>query len=98
MIESYYETHGIQEGDDPQMDEDIADRASGLYSAFYYIGMIISPLLGSLIYEHYRNFNRTCDIFAIVSVIFTIVYIVFNVLPDKKTLFKNITPHQYHKA
>ena len=50
LIESYYETHGIIEGDDPQIDEDIADRASGLYNAFYYIGMIISPVAGSLVY------------------------------------------------
>ena len=32
------------------MDEDIADRASGVYNAFYYVGMILSPIAGSLIY------------------------------------------------
>ena len=50
LIESYYDTHGIAEGEDAQVDEDIADRASGLYNAFYYIGMIISPVAGNLIY------------------------------------------------
>jgi MFS family permease len=88
LIDSYYETHGIEEGDDPQIDEDIADRASALYSAFYYIGMILSPIVGSLIYEHYRNFNKTCDVFALVSVVFTVLYVLINVLPDWKTLWK----------
>ena len=96
MIESYYETHGIQEGEDPQMDEDISDRASGLYNGFYYVGMIMSPVAGSLIYEYYRNFNRTCDIFALISVSFTVVYVLFNVLPDYKTLWKKKRPHHHH--
>ena len=97
LIDSYYETHGIEEGDDLQMDEDIADRASALYSAFYYIGMILSPVAGSLIYEHYRNFNRTCDVFALVSVIFTVVYVLCNVLPDMKTLWKKKHHPHHHK-
>jgi MFS family permease len=79
------------------MDEDIADRASGLYNAFYYVGMILSPLAGSLIYEYYRNFNRTCDVFALFSLSFTVVYLLFNVLPDMKTLWKKKNPHHYHQ-
>ena len=82
MIEAYYDTHDISEGENPQMDEDIADRASGLYNGFYFAGMIVSPVSGSLVYEYYRNFNRTCDIFAWVSLSFTVVYVLFNVLPD----------------
>ena len=87
LIESYYETQGITEGEDLQQDQDIADRASGLYNTFYYVGMIVSPITGSLIYENYRNFNKTCDIFAIFSDCFTIIYIVFNVITDSKSLW-----------
>ena len=56
--------------------------------------MIISPILGSLVYERYkeedeglptgekRAFNKTCDVFAILTLAYTIVYFLFNVLPD----------------
>jgi hypothetical protein len=56
--------------------------------------MIISPILGSLVYQRFkkedeglpmgekRAFNKTCDVFAILTLAYTIVYFLFNVLPD----------------
>jgi hypothetical protein len=89
MIESYCDSYGIVEGENEQADEDISDRASGLYGTMYYTGMIISPITGSLIYQHFNSFNKTCDLFGILSFAFTVIYYIFNVFPDRKTLWKN---------
>lgn len=50
IIEAYCDKYGITEGEDETVDEDISDLASGLYGTFYYTGMIISPVMGSLVY------------------------------------------------
>lgn len=68
------------------MDGVISDKSAGLYGSFYSIGMIISPIMGSLIYEHFQAlddtnaFNKTCDVFALLTLAYGIVYMVFNVL------------------
>lgn len=58
--------------------------------------MIVAPISGSLIYEYFkvfdedlpiverRAFNKTCDVFALLTVAYTIIYLLFNVLPDIK--------------
>ena len=66
----------------------ISDKSAGLYGSFYSIGMIISPIMGSLIYEHFREvddtnaFNKTCDVFALLTIVYTVLYVLVNVLPD----------------
>jgi MFS family permease len=55
MIDSVYVGQNIVEGDDERVDGIISDKAAGLYGSFYSTGMIISPLLGSLIYEHFQE-------------------------------------------
>jgi MFS family permease len=87
IIESFSQRYGFTEGEDEQVDEDISDRASGLYGAFYYTGMILSPICGSLVYEHYGNFNQTCDTFAFLAIFYIGVYYFGNILPDRKTLW-----------
>ena len=94
MIDSIYIGQGLREGDDDRIDSVISDMAAGLYGSFYSIGMIISPILGSMVYEHFkeedfglpigekRAFNKTCDVFALATLVYTVLYILFNVLPD----------------
>ena len=55
MIDSIYVGQKIVEGDDERIDGIISDKAAGLYGSFYSIGMIISPLLGSMIYENFKE-------------------------------------------
>ena len=68
----------------------ISDKSAGLYGSFYSIGMIIAPILGSLIYEHFEEiettsaFNKTCDVFSALTLIYTVIYVLVNVLPDIK--------------
>ena len=89
IIESNCGKYEIVEGENEQADEDISDLSSGLYGTMYYSGMIISPFAGSLVYQHYGSFNKTCDLFGLLSLFFTVVYCLFNVLPDRKTLWKS---------
>lgn len=94
MIDSIYIGQGLREGDDDRIDSLICDMAAGLYASFYSIGMIIAPILGSMVYEHFkeedyglpigekRAFNKTCDVFAMATLAYTVFYVLFNVLPD----------------
>jgi MFS family permease len=99
MIECLYDKHRLIEGQDERIDAVISDKAAGLYGSFYSIGMIISPLLGSAIFdaieEHDQKFafNKTCDMFALFTAIFTLFYFVFNVLPDYYSCRKNAAEH-----
>ena len=55
--------------------------------------MIFSPIMGSLVYEHFKEddigkpigdkfaFNKTCDVFAMLTLAYTVVYLLFNVIP-----------------
>jgi MFS family permease len=74
IIEAFSARYGFQEGHDDQLDEDISDLASGIYGSFYYTGMILSPIGGSLVYQHYKNFNQTCDVFALLAIAYSFIY------------------------
>lgn len=85
IVESVYEKSGLIEGEDEQVDLIIADKASGLYFAAFALGTITSPTVGSLVYELVEeDWANTCDIFAVFAGIYTVLYLVFNVLPDVK--------------
>ena len=77
------------EGENEQADEDISDLSSGLYGTMYYSGMIISPIAGSLVYQHFGSYNKTCDLFGLLSLLYTVVYCLFNVFPDRRNLWKS---------
>ena len=84
VIDSIYEKQGIIEGEDENVDGIIGDKAAGLYGSFYSIGLIIAPLFGAFLYDEvfHENFNLTCDMFALIAAGWTIIFLLFNVLPD----------------
>lgn len=83
IIDSVYQKTGIVEGDDENLDALIADQASGLYFLFFSLGVILAPLLGSGIYSLLSgDWAYTCDMFAVMPLIFTVCFLVFNVIPD----------------
>ena len=89
VIESVYINKQLVEGDNENLDNIINDKAAALYGLFYAIGAIISPFIGSVIYNHkspgpeeYGDWVFTCDVFGIASVAYAIFFLVFNVLPD----------------
>ena len=89
VIESVYINKELVEGDNENTDNIINDKAAALYGLFYAIGAIISPFIGSVIYNHkspghneYGDWVFTCDVFGIASVAYAIIFLVFNVLPD----------------
>lgn len=88
ISDSIYENLGIKEGENEAIDEEICDRATSLYSSFYYTGMIVYPIVGSLVYSSNKSFSKTCDVFALFSLIYIAFYFMINIVPDAKILFK----------
>jgi MFS family permease len=84
MIDAIYAKQGIAEGSDEILDAVLADKASGYYGVFICAGTITAPLVGSFVYESLLNKNwaLTCDIFSLVGAVYSLIFIVFNVLPD----------------
>jgi MFS family permease len=84
VLEAVYHKEGMVEGDDPVMDGIINDKAAALYGLFYAIGAISAPLLGSTVYEAIldKDWWLTCDVFGIISTIYALLFLLFNVLPD----------------
>ena len=75
------------EGDNEDIDNIVNDKAAALYGLFYAIGAIISPFIGSVIYNHdpskpEGDWVFTCDVFGIASGVYAIIFLVFNILPD----------------
>lgn len=59
------------------------DKAAALYGLFYALGAISAPLLGSMVYNMLSdNWWYTCDVFAIISSIYVVIFFVFNIMPD----------------
>ncbi len=81
VVDSVYIKTKIKEGRDEYIDGVINDKASGLYGTFLSIGLIAGPLSGSFVHT-YKNFNSTCDVFAIAGLIYASIYLIFNVLID----------------
>ena len=50
MIDALYAARQLKEGENERIDSIIADKAAGLYGSFYSIGMIMSPILGSIVF------------------------------------------------
>jgi predicted MFS family arabinose efflux permease len=85
IMDSVYEKTGLVEGEDEDVDIIIADKASGLYFGCFALGTIAAPPLGSVIYELLNeDWAYTCDVIGVTAAIFTVVYLVFNLLPDLK--------------
>ena len=85
IIEAVYEKNGLVEGEDENLDAVIADKASGLYFAFFSLGTITAPPIGSVVYGLLnKDWAYTCDVFGIFGGIYSIIYLVFNLLPDIK--------------
>ena len=83
VIDSVYQGRGIVEGEDDLLEAVLNDKAAALYGLFYAIGAIIAPLLGSFVYNQTKgNWRLTCDCFAILAGVFSVLFLVGNVLPD----------------
>ncbi len=58
----------------------ISDLASGLYSSCNALGSFSAPIVGGLINEVY-GFRSTCDIMAVASFSFGVIYLAVNTIP-----------------
>jgi MFS family permease len=84
ILDAIYSKQKVIEGQDEILDVVLADRASGYYGVFNTAGTITAPIIGSFVYETLlgKNWPLTCDIFALAAAIYSVIYTVFNVLPD----------------
>jgi MFS family permease len=83
VIDAIYQKRELIEGDDDLLDAVLNDKAAALYGLSYAVGAIIAPLAGSYVYEWtHSGWRLTCDYFAIACAVYTIIFIVINVLPD----------------
>jgi MFS family permease len=85
ILDSVYLAKNIVEGENDDLDAVIGDKASGLYGSFFSLGTITAPLFGGVVYSLLKdNWYYTCDFFGCLAVVWTLVYLFVNVLPDIK--------------
>lgn len=83
VLDAIYAKQQLAEGENEAVDAILSDRASGQFGLFQCAGTISAPLVGSLVYQATkRAWPLTCEVFASVGAIYTLIFIVFNVIPD----------------
>lgn len=65
-------------GKDEYIDHKLNNKATGIYAAFYSLGEILSPNIGSTFYVHI-GYRHTCDVLAISALIYALAYFWINV-------------------
>lgn len=75
IIEAVQEKEGLPEN--PILN----DKASAVFNAAYATGCIIGPILGGCISDA-TDFGTTCDIMALASCTFGVIYFFINILPN----------------
>ncbi len=56
-LDAVYIKRKIREGENEYIDCIISDKAAGLFGASMSCGLILAPVLGSVIYEHFKEIN-----------------------------------------
>lgn len=82
----------VQEKENIENSPFLSDKASGIYNCAYGIGNCLAPIIGGAITGSYPNskigFRSTCDIMALSSLSFGVLYVCFAIIPahfdDKK--------------
>ena len=75
IIEAVQEKEGF--GENPILN----DKASAVFNAAYATGCIIGPILGGFLKDTF-DFRTTCDIMALASCSFALIYFFGNILPN----------------
>jgi len=61
--------------------EEISDKCSAVYNCTWAFGNVVAPIGGGLMVDTLK-WQSTCDILALVAVIYTGIYLVLNVIPQ----------------
>lgn len=75
IVHAITESEGI-----PEDDQKLNDLASGLVNSAYAFGSIFAPILGGFFNDRV-GFRLTCDIFAMLTLVYCLIYFLVNVLP-----------------
>jgi MFS family permease len=73
IIESVREQEGIRDSGT------INDKAAGVFNTAYALGCIVAPILGGYL-SMLTNFRTTCDIMAVSSAVYALIFLLFNIL------------------
>ena len=60
----------------PSQEVQVNDLSSAIFNSFLGIGQISGPLFGSLMTEYY-GFRFTCDVVAIICLVYSVIYFMF---------------------
>jgi hypothetical protein len=74
IIDAVQEKEGIQ--DNPSLN----DKASAMFNAAYATGCILGPIIGGCLSDE-MGFRRTCDVMALCSCGFAVIYFFGGILP-----------------
>jgi len=78
----------VQKAENIMGDNELNDKASGIYNTCYGIGTIIAPYIGGAL-KDWNGFRFLCDVMACSSFVFAIFFFIFNVGP---TILCNLKP------
>ncbi len=60
--------------------EEISDKCSAVYNCTWAFGNVIAPIGGGLMVDSI-NWQNTCDILALIAIIYTGIYLAANIIP-----------------
>jgi MFS family permease len=77
----------------------INDKAAGFFNTAYAVGCIIAPIIGGYL-SMLTNFRKTCDIMAISSASYAVIFFVVIILPamccnQNTTVEEIVIPAEY---
>jgi MFS family permease len=79
MIEAVKQKQQVNKDDEVTL-EKISDLATGLFGSFIAFGNFFAPIIGGLLSDNLR-FQSTCDIMALSSLLFGLIYLGVNTVP-----------------
>jgi hypothetical protein len=87
-LESFQIRYNIIEGFDKNFDNHLNDEISNLYNLFQQISSLISPIIGGVLYDHFK-YRSTLDIIMLIELSFVLLFFLLNCNKCGYNLFSN---------
>ena len=81
IVDAINEEEKEKAGGEAKQNSQVADKAAALYNMSFALGAILGPPIGGAI-DDARGFSFTCDIFALTSFAFAVIYLIAVVIPS----------------
>ena len=70
----------VQDKEEIGENQELNDKASGLFNSSFAIGCLLGPIIGGLLNDNF-GYRTTCDIMAFFSLIYSFIYFSIVILP-----------------